>query len=130
MKRMNNERIAIAGGPKTGKTSLAVEMRCAGANVSHSDTLLELPWSEQSLVVSRWFNHEAPWVVEGVTVVRALRKWLERNPEGKPCDRVIYLREPRILLSTGQERMSKACWTVWREIRRELERRGVVLDIR
>lgn len=127
---MNNERIVIAGGPKSGKTSLAVEMRCAGANVSHSDTLLELPWSEQSLVVSRWFDELGPWVIEGVTVTRALRKWLSRNPEGKPCDRVIYLTGSRIQLSVGQERMKKGVDTVWSEIEGELEYRGVILDIR
>ena len=124
---MNNKRIVITGGPKTGKTTLADEM---GGGVRQTDELIELPWSEQSLVVSRWFDEPAPWVIEGVTVTRALRKWLKHNLKGKPCDLVIYLREPRIQLSVGQERMSKACWTVWREIRRELERRGVEIDIR
>ena len=122
-------RLLIAGVPRSGKTTLAGETGSIG-RVRHCDELLELPWSEQSRVVSEWFDEEGPWVIEGVTVGRALRKWLERNGEGKPADRVIFLNEPFGELSIGQERMAKGCRTVWLEIVGELVMRGVEVEER
>ena len=64
-------------------------------------------------------------MVEGVAVPRAIRKWLARNPEGKPVDRVVWLGSPRLELSKGQTTMAKGCNTVWQQILPELRARGV-----
>ena len=118
--------IVIAGGPRTGKTTLAAEL---GGLVLCTDDVMSLGWSEASQRASHWFDGDAD-VVEGVAVPRALRKWLARNPHGKPCERVIWLAVPRQALSDGQERMRKGCVTVWSEVKPELIRRGVMVETR
>jgi hypothetical protein len=135
-------RICIAGGPRTGKTTLAgrliatdpVDFMSAarGATspadlnpVRHTDNLMHLGWSEASEAAALWFDEPGPWIVEGVAVPRALRKWLAAHPEGKPCDVVHWLEEPRDLRSKGQIAMGKGCETVWMEIHDALTERGV-----
>lgn len=122
------ERIAIAGGPRAGKTTAAEGLH--GCCV-HTDSLIgDLEWSEASERVSEWFDDCTVDVIEGVAVPRALRKWLDRNPTGKPVDRVIYITGAKRTLTDGQARMSKACRTVWEQVLPELERRGVAIEVR
>lgn len=82
-------------------------------------------WSDGSNIASFWLNERGPWILEGVTMVRALRKWLLRNPNGKPCDLIYWMRQPKVARSPGQVSMAKACETIWNQIRAEVERRGV-----
>ena len=126
-----SERIAIAGVPKSGKTTLADEIgQERGEEVWHTDDLMDLPWSEQSQAASEWFGGPGVVIVEGVAVPRALRKWLKRNAEGKPVDRVIFLHEYLVEPSLGQARMGKGCRTIWQEIVGGLEGRGVIVEER
>lgn len=144
-------RVCIAGGPRTGKTTLAaklaanvVMLECASCGwpasehdcdtpnlapvatpVRHTDDLIDLGWSEASAAAALWFDEPGPWIVEGVAVPRALRKWLAAHPEGKPCDVVHWLEEPMDLRSKGQIAMGKGCETVWMEIHDALTERGV-----
>jgi hypothetical protein len=116
-------RILIAGGPRTGKTTLSTSLGIA--RVRHTDDVMDLGWSEASAEVATWFDEPGPWVIEGVAVGRALRKWLLANPEGNPCDVVYYLDAPLLTLTRGQETMAAGCWTVWKEVREQIETRGV-----
>jgi hypothetical protein len=118
-----SERTAIAGVPRAGKSTLADKM---GGGHS-TDELIDLGWSEASLEASYWFDEPGPWVVEGMAVPRALRKWLGRNPTGKPCDRLIWLGDPYEKQVPGQAAMGVGAVTVMREIMPEMRRRGVVL---
>jgi len=122
------ERICIIGGPRTGKTTLANTM----SNVLHTDDLIELfDWSGVSEHVAMdWFARPGPWVIEGVAVVRALRKWLKSNADGVPCERIIVLTEPHVELSKGQATMAKGHAKVWNEVRPLLLARGVVVGAR
>lgn len=134
-------RICIAGGPRTGKTTLAGTLferhdwphdapDCDGCGVvRHTDDLIQLGWSEASAAAAEWFEYPGPWIVEGVAVPRALRKWLAAHPEGKPCDVVYWLEEPHEERTPGQIAMANGCLTVWREVRPELERRGVEIVV-
>ncbi len=119
-------RIVIAGGPRSGKSTLAGNISRGGrVRVRGTDELLALDWSDSSLVASSWFEYPGPWICEGVAMPRALRKWLARNPQGAPADLIVWMNtavSPRI---AGQEAMAKGCATVWREILPELERREV-----
>ena len=119
------ERIAIAGVPSSGKTTLAEAL---SPIAWHTDDLIDLGWSEASEHASYWFDDTAATIIEGVSVPRALRKWLKRNPTGKPADRVIFLCGPHTPLTKGQLSMAKGCWTVWQEIRPELVERGVEIE--
>lgn len=118
--------VAICGGPNSGKTTLAGEE----TDVRHTDDLMHLDWSDASEAASKWFDDPGVRVVEGVATVRALRKWLARNPVGKPCERLIYLRRNHVPLSRGQRSMRKGVASVFAKIRPELSRRGVAVEMR
>ena len=124
-------RICIAGGPQVGKTTLARELtQASGAKLWSTDELvLGSHWSAQSLIVLEWLEAKdlwvPPWVIEGVPVIRALRKWLRTHPEGKPCDTLYWRFAARQTRSEGQERLAKGCLAVFTEVEPELRRRGV-----
>ena len=118
-------RIAITGTPKSGKTTYSKQL---GKNIKHTDDLINLGWSEASEAASLWFDDEDINIIEGIAIPRALRKWLARNPEGKPCDKIIYLNCPHVELIDGQKRMAKGIRTVWNEILPDLMRRNVIIE--
>lgn len=121
-------RTVICGGPRTGKTTLAASLP---GPIKHTDDLiLDHDWSAASEAASSWFDEPGPWLVEGVTAVRALRKWLAAHPgHDKPCDLVIWLYRQHELLTKGQATMAKGCLTVWREIEPELNKRLVRVQV-
>lgn len=138
----NKFRVAIVGGPKTGKTTLSHQL-ADGANIAvrHTDELIPLGWSEASETAAQWFNDDGPWVIEGVAVARALRKWLRQcdtfRSTGemenstltvKPCDRLIVLERPWVDLSAGQLAMGKGVFTVLDEVLPELVTIGVEIE--
>jgi hypothetical protein len=90
----------------------------------HTDDLIEQTahlgkdgWSEASRLASEWLDEPGPWIIEGVAMARALRKWREAHPgEPPPVDRVIRLTAPYETLSKGQAAMAKGEETVWLEI--------------
>lgn len=139
-------RLVIAGGPRTGKSTLARKLAADmglqpnsetndghgaygyGLAVRSTDELLgRKDWSEASAEVARWMDAPGPWILEGVVMARACRKWLAAHPTGAPCDELLYVTEPKVPQIAGQARMSKGCDTVFREIESALERRGVVI---
>lgn len=121
-------RICITGGPRTGKTTRADASGGIAGAVRHTDDLVGLfGWSECSAIVATWFDVPGPWIIEGVAVPRALRKWLVAHREGRPCDVVLLLETPRCPLTDGQATMTKGLMTVWSEIEAELGERGVYL---
>jgi hypothetical protein len=105
-----HKRIAIAGGPKCGKTTLAATID-VGFMAIHGDDSIKLGWSESSQMLADYVNSQGefwPLVVEGVQVPRALRK-------GMRVDCVIWLSHPHEALTKQQEAMAKGCGTVMRE---------------
>lgn len=123
-------RLGIIGGPGCGKSTLArAEARRLGVSpILCTDTLAQAlgtgrpvsqdgvlfapakfdkDWSGLSRWVSEtWLSRQGPWVMEGVALARALRKWHERWPfEAPPVDRVIWCTEPMMELSDGQSTM-------------------------
>ncbi len=117
-------RILITGGPRTGKTTLGRSL-ALGAIVPlrHTDDTIDLGWSEASAEVARWISLPGPWVIEGVAVPRALRKWLRAN-DGCPAEQLIVLHAPFVELTPGQLTMTKGVWSVLAEIASELRARG------
>lgn len=121
------KRIVIGGGPRTGKTTLAEDMG-GGVTIAvrHTDTLIEdRKWEEISERACEWLDRPGPWLVEGVAAVRALRKWMEKHPRGKPCDRLIWRRHPFTQLSVRQAALMKGCEKILKEISPQLKRRGI-----
>lgn len=141
-------RIVIVGGPRTGKTTLADRLggeaddatyarlspraRRKHTRVRHTDDLIRmLAWSEASQAIAdQWLAEPGPWIIEGVAAVRGLRKWLRAHPTGAPCDTIIVCSKPKVARTDGQERMAKGHDKIWAEIRDELERRGVRIEVR
>ena len=117
-------RIVIVGGPRTGKTTLSSTLGID--NVRHTDDLItqDCDWSESSKIVSGWMRDAGPWVVEGVSTARALRKYIAGRDD-KPCDVVLIRFTPWVTLTPGQLTMGRGVRTVFEQIRHELMRRGV-----
>lgn len=141
-------RICITGGPRTGKTTMAEHLfgahswphdvpNCDGCGVlRHTDDLIEQckhlgnkAWFEESRIASTWLDEPGPWIIEGVTVSRALRKWRDmHHGERPPVDRVIYLREPYEKLTPGQSTMAKGVRNVHDKIVSWLEQYGILTE--
>jgi dephospho-CoA kinase len=101
------QRIAICGGPRTGKSTLAKQV--TDRQVIHTDDYMGIGWSEASAAVAAFVNnHPGMLVVEGVAVPRALRK-------GMRVDAVIWLPNAHAPLTVGQSAMAKGCRSVFDE---------------
>ncbi len=53
-----------------------------------------------------------------------MRKWLLIHPTGVPADLIIQLNTQVAERTPGQHAMAAGCFTVWNEIKPELQRRG------
>jgi adenylate kinase family enzyme len=120
-------RIAIIGSPRAGKTTLALQLgRTDGLPVLHTDDLIDLGWSAVSERVALELLLQQALILEGVAVVRGLRKALVR--QGPPVERCIVLERPRVQLTCGQRAMQRGCARILAEIEPELVRRGVRME--
>lgn len=111
-------RIVITGAPGAGKTTLAETLaKVLGCPIYHTDDTKDMEWSAASEAVSYWFARPDPWIIEGVTVPRAFRKWIARHIDGPveeidpawiPFDRIVVMRNPlKPLELQGQQTMQK-----------------------
>lgn len=121
------KRIAILGAPKTGKTTYANKLADeSGCACRHTDDVMSMGWSESSAHVATWFDAEGDLLVEGVAVARALRKWMEAHPTGRPVDELLITSNaPFETHTSGQATMGKGINTVLAEIEPKLIARGV-----
>ena len=126
----DTERLLVTGGPRTGKTTIAAEFGGVRAvPVRGTDSLIgAYDWSAASAVVAEWFDAPGPWIIEGVAVPRALRKWLAKHPTGKPADKVVWLEFPKVDRTPRQDSMARAVETVWLQVQPHLVRRGVYIE--
>lgn len=104
-------RILITGVVGGGKTTLSEQLgKQHECLVLHTDDLMgTYEWSSASqYIADKWLTLPGPWIIEGVAVPRALRKYQEQNPhEPPPCDRVIVLTETHKELNPRQEAMGR-----------------------
>lgn len=117
----------VAGGPRAGKSHLSGRIARQGVKLHDGEELKGIEWSAGSELASRWLDEPGPWICENVAMARALRKWLLRNPTGRPADLIVNLRHPVAARVPGQVSMAAGCETVMREILPELRRRGVTV---
>lgn len=115
------DRIIITGWPRSGKSTLAKKIgEDFGIEPKSTDSLIhELSWTEVSSMVAEWFDLPGPWIIEGVAVMRALRKWHWRyGPDvPPPCDFLYIIDRPLgVELKPGQISMGKGIDTVFAEI--------------
>jgi SPP1 gp7 family putative phage head morphogenesis protein len=125
-----NMRIVIAGGPRTGKTTAAIKLaEKLSIPLRHTDDLISrMPWREASAEVAKWFDNPGPWIIEGVTVVRAIRKWLANNKGLNFPAYVIRFVNSKVSQTTGQKVMHKGEETVWKTVEGHLSGMGLIVD--
>lgn len=100
----DSQRVAIVGGPRTGKTTLSEKAN--EIPVIHGDDFIDLGWSESSAKLAEVVNEsEGKLIVEGVQIPRAIRK-------GMVVDAMLILEKAYEELTEGQSRMTKAVHTV------------------
>lgn len=104
----DHARIAIVGGPRTGKSRLASLV--ADRPVICTDRFSYLGWGDVPAAVIAQCTALPSFVLEGIQVARALRS-------GLVVDAVLYLDEPKAEQSKGQITMGKGVSTVFAEWR-------------
>lgn len=147
-------RNVIIGAPRSGKSTLAEQIRestgaahwCADPislvkeplpGVTYLDDRYADPdrWSEASqYVCEHWLTMPGPWVIEGVSMARVIRKYLhliqddhharrDFEPDHRhiPIDRIIVLHgtRPEVRPSKGQLAMGAGVFTVWDAIKHQ-----------
>ena len=134
-------RILMVGGPMRGKSTYARRFRvprmCTDARsmVRDPDPDTEylpegLEWSAASAYVAEhWMTRPGPWLIEGVAVARALRKWYAVHDEA-PAERVLLFVRPAATPTDGQERMAAGVMKAWHEVEARLRDRTEVVDAR
>jgi len=100
-------RVAVVGGPRTGKSTFARTVR--DRPVISTDDYMDLHWEDvPAKVIEAAGAAGASFVVEGVQAARALRKGLE-------VDAIIVLTQPKVDLTPGQAAMGRGVMTVFNE---------------
>jgi hypothetical protein len=102
------ERVAILGGPRTGKSTLANSV--LDRPVIRTDDLLHVPWEDIPGLLLEQCTGLGRYLIEGVQIARALRF-------GLVVDAILYLDEPRAAQSNGQRSMCKAVATIFADWR-------------
>lgn len=114
-------RVVIVGAPRSGKTTIAkVLSERHLIPALHTDDVIRSKWSRQSEIVSEWFDKDGPWIIEGMSVPRALRKWIAAHPgEPRPYTRAICCWDPYVPLLPGQASMARGARTIWSQVCRQ-----------
>lgn len=99
-------KIAIAGGPLTGKSLVADNI--TDHTSIKTDDFLKFPWAEQPYKIIESCNQHDRFVLSGVQVGRVLRKGLD-------VDIAVWLDTPLQRLYPGQEIMRKGCYTIFNQ---------------
>lgn len=126
-------RLVIAGGPQSGKTTLADEYS-RYLPIIHADGMHMLKsWRFRVMVVHHYLRQPGPWLVEGVTVASALKIWLRENNGQKdsrlPCDEIIYLTRSYGSLTHGQRAVQRLVTSACQLILPKLEALGVKVEV-
>ncbi len=114
------KRIAIAGAPRCGKTTLALTVKDRA--VLSTDSYMNVAWEQVPEMVNDAVSRLPSFVLEGVMVGRCLRKGLK-------VDAVIYLDRPHVPLTKGQETMRKGCRKIYNDWLATLERDADVIEV-
>jgi len=104
------KRVAIAGGPRTGKT-VWLAAGVTDRPVINTDAVMNEAWENVPFVCIQRVKDLDSFVIEGVQVPRCLRKGME-------VDAVIWLSKPKAPRNAGQTAMGLAVATVFEDWRR------------
>lgn len=110
------KRVAVAGGPKTGKSTLAAGV--TDRPVIHTDDVKHEQWENVPFVCIARVKDLDSFLIEGVQVPRCLRK-------GMVVDAVIWLSKAKATRTQGQQTMAQAVATVFDDWRRSFNLRNI-----
>jgi adenylate kinase family enzyme len=128
---MPRHRVAIVGGPRTGKTTFSRRLaETLGLPLVHTDDFIPLGWAGSGAKAAEVIARARRVIIEGVAVPRALRRLLKDHPRRRPIEALIILGRPKVKRTKGQEAMAKGLTKILAEIVPELARRGVVITRR
>lgn len=141
-------RIVIVAGSRCGKSTLAAKLqRETGAQVYCGDPpdkakecrpeTIYLPegldiagdHGAAAWVARHWFARPGPWICEGWSTARALKRWIdtvrgfEHQQDEWPCDRIIVITDhhPEAEVSDAQRAQHRGVMTTWRKIEHYFE---------
>ena len=116
-------KIVIWGPPKSGKSTVhgPYFSDLYAIPLYHTDDTILFGWQGASDVVARWLHEKDQFVIEGVAVPRAIRKYIEKYGEAPDLDLIVVAGHGPNVLSDHQERLAKGITTVAREIEPYLE---------
>lgn len=125
---MDYTKILILGVPRAGKSTLAEELQTKlDIPLVHIDQWVkDMPWSFVSDKVAEKLDTEGPWIMEGVAGIRGLRKWLLLH-QGKPDCYIVWLSEPKVKLTAGQDNMRSGTLTIFKGVKETLDFRGITI---
>ena len=126
-------RIAIVGGPRHGKSTLAEQLHaehdipvyCCDPKskvVNPKPGTTYLPEGMKfedgaQWAADNWFTMPGPWIIEGHSVARSLRHLKEESDDPSEfVDKIIVLPYPHEEQTDGQRNLSKGVATVWEEV--------------
>jgi hypothetical protein len=101
-------KIVVTGPPLAGKSTLAVALsKVLNVPLLRTDALIEMEWSAASEEVAKWLDRDGPWIIEGVTVPRAIRKWRRTwgDETPPPFDKAIVIPNSRLPQTSHQKAM-------------------------
>lgn len=125
-------KICIAGGPHTGKTTLAQalghELGAPWArSTHHTDDFKYQPWEEQALSVADVIESDESRIIEGVSVARGLRALLRRDPRHNWCDVLYIMERYKSPVTPAHISMTKGVITVLETVGKMLQRQGTTV---
>lgn len=118
-------RVAIAGGPRTGKTTYGRALAAAlGVPLVSTDDHMASSWEAVPDEVVAVLSALPEFVLEGVQAGRVLRRWYRADPSAPALDVVVVLDAPLVPRTPRQEAMARGCASVLRDVLPGLPRLG------
>ncbi len=120
-------RIAICGGPRTGKTTLGERLaEKYAAPLISTDEYMHVPWERVPDDILPELIPSAPWILEGVQAARVIRRAIrERQELGLTA--VYFLQTPVRPLDGPQRAMARGIDKVFQEVFPHLVRAGITV---
>lgn len=115
--------IAIAGGPKTGKTTLANRL---ARNTLHTDDYIGPDWSSSARVIAT-MEWPTDLVIEGMLVPTVLRRRLDLKAGVRPVDVLVLLTVSHQTLTPPQHAMALGLSTHLRLLLPRLRQAGTTI---
>lgn len=109
-------RIVIAGGPRTGKSTLFRSLALDFAVAIGTDDFMDRPWDAVPDAIVDVLEKHDEFLLEGVNAARVLRRWIRDRQTFPGIDVCYYLTSPMVPQTKAQASMTKAIATVWKDV--------------